>query len=559
MKALLGLLLAGCVTDKTEETGEVQESTPPDDSGEPTGESGESGEGEESGETAHSAEPEGWPLSTCDSPVSWTEGGGGTGVRDLAADFTLPTSRGDWVFSERWSGCESYLFLVWQRGGDSSDLWTSDLDDFLTRAPTDLQVFFLSAQGDEADALADVTDMEARVEEALAALDPELAAAWEGRFHFVPTLVSALDGWIPLMADQSWSSETFAIDRAQRLRSTGMLHSASRSAPTFKYLANEPIYYAFEAEREIALEASGATVIPVWDSVEMGDPGWAGVSTTADVELPDAATMAGFDTLTLDLSMDCAEHLDENCPPWDYLVNLYLCDADDPDTCDTEIGRFVTTYWREGRYVVDASPYLALLQEGGSRRLRFYTTQTYLVSLDLRLSNSGSGLVAAAAQYLWSGASFNESYNDLFSPITFEVPSDAKKVELVATISGHGWGGDTENCAEFCNHTHHFVVEGDEYSLEHPEAGSADGCMEQVSSGTVPNQYGTWYYGRGGWCPGREVSPWRQDITASVTLGAENEISYSALLGAEEYVPEYIEGESFWANIQMTSWIVVWK
>lgn len=31
------------------------------------------------------------------------------------------------------------------------------------------------------------------------------------------------------------------------------------------------------------------------------------------------------------------------------------------------------------------------------------------------------------------------------------------------------------------------------------------GCAETVADGTTPNQYGTWIYGRAGWCPGSAV------------------------------------------------------
>lgn len=557
MRLLLALSLAACTPPK-DDTQAPKDSSPPEETGDPGTETGETADSAETGDSAESGETGDPVLSSCDNPQPWSDEEGGTGVKDLAGDFTLPTTEGDWTLSEMWTGCESYLFLIHQPGDYTETLWSSSVETFLERAPDNIHVFFLSDRRDAEDAAADVEEAKAAVDEALAGLDEDQAALWRGRFHYVPTPTSDLGSWVGDLASQSWSTSHFAIDRFQRLRSVGMLYNLSRERPALRYLANEPIYYEFEWERELDLADDGATVIEVWDEVEMGDPGWAGVSTTADVELPDAAAMAGFDTLKIDLTMDCADHQDANCPAWDYLVYLYLCDEDDPDSCGTEIGRFITTYWREGRYVVDASPYLALMANGGTRRLRFYTTQTYLVSMDLRLSTEGSGLQASDAEYLWSGAGFNESYNENFETITFTVPEDVRKVELVATISGHGFAGDTENCAEFCNHTHHFVVNGDDYVKEHPEAGTSDGCEEQVADGTVPNQFGTWYYGRGGWCPGREVTPWRQDITDSVTIGGENTIAYYGLLGDETYVPEYTDG-GFWARIDMTSWLVFWR
>lgn len=49
--------------------------------------------------------------------------------------------------------------------------------------------------------------------------------------------------------------------------------------------------------------------------------------------------------------------------------------------------------------------------------------------------------------------------------------------------AGHGWGVDEDNCAEFCDHTHHFTVNGvtgPELTKTHPTAGNEDGCKTQV-------------------------------------------------------------------------------
>lgn len=35
----------------------------------------------------------------------------------------------------------------------------------------------------------------------------------------------------------------------------------------------------------------------------------------------------------------------------------------------------------------------------------------------------------------------------------------------------------------------------------------------KVHLGVVPNQYGTWPYGRAGWCPGQQVEWWEVDVT----------------------------------------------
>ena len=82
------------------------------------------------------------------------------------------------------------------------------------------------------------------------------------------------------------------------------------------------------------------------------------------------------------------------------------------------------------------------------------------------------------------------------------------------------------------------------------EAGDSTDCMDKVSEGTVPNQYGTWWYGRSGWCPGKEVQLVMQDITEYVTPGEDAVVDYEGYYNGAPY-------PSSGANIVMSSWVVV--
>ena len=83
-------------------------------------------------------------------------------------------------------------------------------------------------------------------------------------------------------------------------------------------------------------------------------------------------------------------------------------------------------------------------------------------------------------------------------------------------------------------------------------AGNTYGCQDQIADGTVPNQYGTWWYGRGGWCPGKHVPLVMTDVTDQVSLGAENTFEYEGYyLGAV-----YTDGDN-WRNIRLDSWLVI--
>ncbi|MBI5486521.1 MAG: hypothetical protein HY905_04240 [Deltaproteobacteria bacterium] len=475
-----------------------------------------------------------------------------------AADVTFETWEGNWTLSEAWTGCDVYLFIQDtpnQESGWTTGIWERDVNTLFARSPRNVHYFFVSTNGAPVARNRALTDLQGRVDTALGAMTEEDRAWWTGRIHYLPARASSLPGWLGIqMTSPGWG---VAIDRFQRLRFIGSYadpgrYDAGRGwfAPNLSMAANEAVYYNFEAEREAALDAEDATVVHVLSGEVVSDPDWAGARTTVDVELPDAAAMAGFDTLEFDLYLGCVgdgEYGD--CPAWDYINSLYLCDETDLDVCDVELGRWITTYHREGRWVHDASALLPLLGDGGTRRLAFYSQQPYETTLDLRFSNSGKPSRPEEAVYLFSGGALTADYDAAHPAITLPVPADAVKVEIATVLSGHGMA-EVGNCAEFCNVAHHFLVNGTDNVRSFPQAGTDDDCMAQTDQGTVPNQYGTWWYGRSGWCPGREVPIVSLDVTDQVVLGADNTFEYRADYRGAPYT-----GSG--ANIDLTSWLVI--
>ncbi len=145
---------------------------------------------------------------------------------------------------------------------------------------------------------------------------------------------------------------------------------------------------------------------------------------------------------------------------------------------------------------------------------------------------------------------FNPAYNDAYDPVVINIPSDAAKVEIATAITGHGMSSPG-NCAEFCNTRHHFYVNGTDNALDLMTTDSDYGCMDQIAEGTVPNQYGTWWFGRGGWCPGTHVEMVMTDITSQVTLGADNTFDYEGFYNDAEY------SGSSWVYIRMSSFLLI--
>jgi len=487
-------------------------------------------------------------------------GSNGSALYDIATDFTIKTSAEMWNFKENWSGCENYLFIQdkpAQTNGWITPLWSRDAADLLERLPQNTHIFFVSYKTSSLDIMTAMSMIKTQVDEYKLTLDAEAAASLTRRIHYVYDPARELEGWLgTMMKSPGWG---VGIDRFQQIRYIGSYADYNRYdsgqqwfAPNLKMAANEAIYYNYEAEREERIESRNDLVVTLFDNEMLEDPSWAGVKGYVEVELPSAEEMAEYDSLELDLFLGCHGSGEYGtCPAWDYIAYLYLCDREAPDTCDTEFGRWITTYHREGRWVHDVSALLPLIAEGGNRRFAFYTTQKYDVTLKLRFFNGGKDARPYTSIYLFSGGTFNATYNDKYAPLTIAIPEETTKVELATIISGHGMAMPG-NCAEFCNTTHSFWVNENENTISFAQAGTSQGCMDMIEEGTIPNQYGTWWYGRSGWCPGKEVPVVMTDITDQVTIGADNIFEYGGLYNGNPYT---VDG----AEVRMESWLVFSK
>ncbi len=444
---------------------------------------------------------------------------------------------------------------------------------------------------------------------------PRLHVASENRSDVGGLVRDVLTQWTnsnALEGSKGWSWQGFGIDRFQRLREIGLTRIvADPPRPNqLWFIAHNPRHYNFEYEREVELAANPADlVVPLWTGEQVGGGGRDFVA-----ELPPGPELAEYDTLEIDLTMGCPEGgADRNCWEWDYRAHMVACEAatePPPKTacryevrdeagdvvtpaetaacpcnkprggtverertcravtdeegaivgsewtdcacrCDGEMARWITSYHRHGRWVTDITPSLALIQGGGLQRFRFQTSYNYALSANLRLSKRGAATRPFAYLRLWGGGGFGGGYNDGHQPIEFEVPEGTARAEIVAWITGHGFAGDAENCAEFCPHHHHFTVNGGTQHVQaFDEADDWLGCIEQIDDGALPNQYGTWYLGRGGWCPGMDVRPFRADVTADLTDGV-NLAEYRATLRGND--------PSNHGSIWMTSYIVFYR
>jgi fibro-slime domain-containing protein len=121
------------------------------------------------------------------------------------------------------------------------------------------------------------------------------------------------------------------------------------------------------------------------------------------------------------------------------------------------------------------------------------------------------------------------------SDYSFTPPPGTTRVELRSHVSGHG-NNSANGCAEFCTHSHEVDVNGQTFSKTFEMKNSHD-CAARVDQGVVPNQFGTWFFDRGSWCPGWPVEIWQEDITEAVDLEGPNTIRWTGRFGDEPWPP----------------------
>ncbi|MCC6623609.1 MAG: hypothetical protein IT385_20290 [Deltaproteobacteria bacterium] len=476
---------------------------------------------------------------------AWSAGPHGTRRGDLAGDFEVPLTDGSaWSYAGTFTGCDTIVVIpdrLVVSPLQPVSIWDDDagLRDLLARSPAEVIYLFVSSASDEAAADAHALAMRARLDALLE--DPGLAAWWRPRLLVSDTRAQALDGWVgPALTGHLAMGIAIAPD--QRIHGVGSLADVRRRderlaaagewpwKSNVAYAAYDARYAQAEAARQAALDAEDTTVVNLWDADLLAE------RAEVDVTLPTAEVMAGFDTLEVELIARCPDpDVPEvgNCGAWDYLASLSVRDGER----DLEVVRAITTYHRESRWVVDATALLPALASGGPRRFSWsfapsWNTQPTVWSVRLRLSDRGRGVRPARVTPLFTGGAFGAAYNAAREPAIVPIGAGARRVELWAIITGHGAG--TAQCAEFCAHAHTFTIDGHANVRTFDEARAEEGCVAELARGMTPNQAGTWWFGRGGWCPGQAVAPWIVDVTAEVTPGADATVTYRGTLAGAE-------------------------
>ena len=476
----------------------------------------------------------------------------GSSFGDYACDFTLPTESGDWNFAENYSKDENYLFVVYRgMNSTSKKIWTTNLYNLFDKSPDNVHYIFLvdTEKSDLAEEKAQIIKDSVKDAYDMVGNDGILK-----KIHIVGKPVSETDKWISDLLANNRSEFFFGIDRERRLRKGGSFSSWNSSSlpPEFDNLYKEAEYYDYEKRISdfIAGNSAKSTVFKGLEGVPFEEEGW-----TKSIDFTiDFKKLSENGELYIMLEQLCDDP--KKCE-WDRLERLFLCDGTG-EKCETEIGRWITTYGRSGKWLTDITALKPLFGKDGSYKFRFTVDGDYYVNnLDFIFVSSDRE-TGSASPLFNQLEQFDENYNSHFEPVTFENTGDIKKAVINAYITGHGNGSEEANCAEFCQFESVFTVNGQDFEIDFNKAGTSYGCFDEVKNGTVPNQYGSWPYGRAGWCPGKDVKLIEIDVTEALVSG-ENTFSYAAYLDGKVYEPVVTNESGYRAEIYLSSYITFYK
>lgn len=497
--------------------------------------------------------------------VPWTSGTTVNGPMDIVPTFTVPTLDGTFTFQNKWTGDDVYLFMFKytdSSGNSNSGTWATNPGTFIRNLPSNTHLFYGSFDSTYHN---DITSRKSDVE---ARLNPSEEEEWSGRIHYIDMDASNIQGGLGQMISNTNSPFFMGIDRFQRARESGSIYAWVTQTNDPNHYAYEPHQWNAEFEPEIRMQDSGIDVVSLYD-FERHSGGWGSNHNSyrnATFSMPQ--NMSSYDTLEVFHEHACDDRSNRfqnsdgtygGCHEWDYLAHLYICDSNNSSACGTEFMRWITTYGREGRWLTDISPYLFMLEDDETRRFRYKGANKGDMTIKFLFSNWGSGERPHDATFAFTGGQFDGSYNNesrYTRNLNFTVPSETTRVEIVATITGHGFQKDDANCAEFCDHEHHYYIDNHHTYEWHPIVGSNTGCENEISNGVVANQFGSWPYGRAGWCAGQDVKQWTYDISSWVDFNGQiNELTYRGLFNGQEYNPTG-ESSKGGRNIVAEIWVV---
>lgn len=241
-----------------------------------------------------------------------------------------------------------------------------------------------------------------------------------------------------------------------------------------------------------------------------------------DVTFPDDNRV--FEKIEVELTLEPPDGLDGD--EWDRMGHIYMYDQNGNWI---EIARLITPFWNPPwTWRLDITE-LQLLLRGDKRVgvwLQSWKDDGYQVSVNFIFTEGPApNMVPVRIDNLWNGAAWgygnvgNTRMERFLSPITVPINAQTDQVLSRVSVTGHRFVDNTESAAEFLRRSRTLVVNGG--------GNWTNELWQECGSWPVqPQNPGTWWFDRSGWCPGDLVDPWIVDVTSQTTPGQDAVVEY---------------------------------
>ena len=292
---------------------------------------------------------------------------------------------------------------------------------------------------------------------------------------------------------------------------------------------NGPWYYC-----DKILPDPDSTIIKILDNI---DHSFGEVNNRFFSQVIDLPSLEVSSNIALKLNLECPES--GLCDHWDRLASIMISDLDTNDSY--ELARYITPY-RRGMCTITDVTHLSPILQGNIEVNSFIDTyvgpghesgdgwrlsaELWYLPSETDFSNHKVISIYPREEITLGSLSQDGRINNQISN-EFYIEDSGQRVMAHLTATGHGFGF-TDNCAEFCELTHHLEINGVTYEINQ--------WRKDCDSNPVSPQRGTWKYARNGWCPGAIITGDIIDISDAIVTGINTATIKITLANGEEYI-----------------------
>jgi len=266
-------------------------------------------------------------------------------------------------------------------------------------------------------------------------------------------------------------------------------------------------------------DAGPDTTVVAFDAIHQSYGSENTRSVRAEVAFP--AEGLKYESITMHYALACPEG---GCDPWDRTAYINVIDETVDPALSVEVGRVITPYGVGYAWSMDVTELRPILT--GTKVVESFidtwVNPGWLVDVSFEFvggvpDREATHVIPLQRGYYTYGNPADPIDNHLL-PVDVTIPDSATDAVVRVLATGHGFGY-TENCAEFCPKEHTLSLGS--------VTDTATPWRDDCARAGAPDQAGTYWYSRAGWCPGDMVYPRTWEVGENLLPGNTQQFGYA--------------------------------